>query len=55
MRNAFYIHAKTKHEDHLCEALLVRGGFAILSIMRRGRRSRETLLFIYLSRGEAIN
>ena len=29
MKNRFYIHAKTKPEDHLCEALLVCIGFAI--------------------------
>ena len=29
MKNRFYIHAKTKPEDHLCEALLVWVGFAI--------------------------
>ena len=54
MRNTFYIHAKTKPEGHLCEALLVSGGgitigIAILEHNAKGApQSRNIAIYIYI-------
>ena len=60
MRNTFYIHAKTKPEDHLCMALLVWGGIAIgMTIPEHNAKgvpaSRNIAIYIFVKRDEAIN
>ena len=53
MRNTFYIHAKTKPEDHLCEALLVWGGITIgMTILGHNAKgapqSRNIAIYIFV-------
>ena len=60
MRNTFYIHAKTKPEDHLCEALLVLGGITIgMTILEHNAKgapqSRNIAIYIFVKRSKAIN